>query len=175
MKIVIFSKAWDKKWSKNESKFIESLMMYQDFKILRPHFGRFMRLNDDFRGIRKNWISTICFSHQGRAKNRPFLMIFFIFMIKNPKMFNLRVVILIQYPQASFYQNLRDFPGSASSNAPFFSKRQYIQKVTKKLSFFPWRSPSSTYYPPNVVKSPKKPLISKVGFFVGKGRTPGER
>ena len=92
MKIVIFSKAWDKKWSKNESKFIESLMMYQDFKILRPHFGRFMRLNDDFRGIRKNWISTICFSHQGRAKNRPFLMIFFIFMIKNPKMFNLNII-----------------------------------------------------------------------------------
>ena len=79
MKIVIFSKAWDKKWSKNESKFIESLMMYQDFKILRPHFDRFMRLNDDFCGIRKNLISTLCFSHQGRAKNRPFLTIFFHF------------------------------------------------------------------------------------------------
>ena len=93
----------------------------------------------------------------------------------NSKFSKLRVVILIQYTQPSFYQNLRDFPGSVSLNAPFFFKRQCIQEVTKKLSFFPWRSPSSTYYPPNVVKSLKNPLISKVGFFGGKGRTPGER
>ena len=86
----------------------------------------------------------------------------------------MRVVILNQDPRLSFYQILHNFPGSASLNAPFFFKRQYIQEVTKKILFFPWRSPSLTYCPLNVAKYPKKSLISKVGFFGGKGRTPGE-
>ena len=65
----------------------------------------------------------------------------------------LRVVILNQDPRLSFHQNLRGFPGSASLNAPFFLKRQYIEEVT---NFFPGGPPPQHITPKCGQIPPKK-------------------
>ena len=87
----------------------------------------------------------------------------------------LRVVILNPGVGAKFWRKICIFPGSVSTNAPFFLKRQYIEELQKSNLFFPWRSPLMTYFPPNERKYRNYSLFCEMGGFWKKGQTPGER
>ena len=65
--------------------------------------------------------------------------------------------------------------GSKCMDAPFFLKGKYIEKVTLKNLFFPWRSTMTTYGPLQKGKSRKYPLFWSEGGFGGIVRTPGEK
>ena len=60
---------------------------------------------------------------------------------------NLRVVILNQHGVRHFCVFICFVTGSECMDAPFFLKRQYIEKVTWENLFFPWRSTMTTYDP----------------------------
>ena len=88
---------------------------------------------------------------------------------------HLRVVILNPPLPRFFYVFFYCSTGSKPMNAPLFLETQYFERVSKIYSFFPWRSPSLTYYPLNECEYRKIPLFWKMEGFWGKGRTPGER
>ena len=50
-------------------------------------------------------------------------------------------------------------------NAPFFLKRQYIERVSGENLFFPWRSPLVTYDPLNECKYRNYSLFREMGDF----------
>ena len=87
----------------------------------------------------------------------------------------MRVVILNPGILLKFWRKICIFPGSDSTNAPFFLKRQYIKELQKINLFFPWRSPLMTYFLPNERKYRNYSLFCEMGGFWKKGRTPGER
>ena len=86
----------------------------------------------------------------------------------------LRVVISNQPLRPKFWEKICIFSGSGCMNAPFFVKGLYTEGVRKNYLFFPWRSTSLTYYPPNECKYRKYSLFCEMMVFGGKGRTPGE-
>ena len=59
-------------------------------------------------------------------------------------------------------------------NATFFWEAQYIEEVSKIYSFFPWRSPSSTFYLSNVGKYRKIRYFEKWGDFEEKVERQGK-
>ena len=59
----------------------------------------------------------------------------------------MRVVILNQDGVLDFCVFICFVTGSECMDAPFFLKGQYIEKVTLKNLFFPWRSTMTTYGP----------------------------
>ena len=88
--------------------------------------------------------------------------------------YNSLIILIMELP-GHFWEKISIFPGSGCMHAPFFLKRQYIEGLQKINSFFPWRSPLMTYYPPNERKYRNYSLFCEMGGFWNKGRTPGER
>ena len=91
------------------------------------------------------------------------------------KIWHLRVVILNHHGVLDFCVFICFVTGSKCMDAPFFLKGKYIEKVTLKNLFFPWRSTMTTYGPLQKGKSRKYPLFWSEGGFGGIVRTPGEK
>ena len=127
-------------------------------------FSNFSRQGEEKRFDQPRWLSYAEFRTQIFDKlSKTFIISRFESGYFNP------------VPWTEFLPKFVWFSRNCFEECPLFFEKTIHSGGHEKISFFPWRSPSSTYYSPNVDKSPKKTLISKVGVLGGKGRTPGER